>query len=339
MSLKKIYTLIILGIILVGLGGTASYILYKINAPFSSEDQEEKFIIEKGETVKEIGYKLEGQNLISSSFYFETYIYHKKLGDKMQAGIYSLSPSMSPKEIADWFVQGRGNQIKVTFPEGWRIEQIARRLDEVGVVKEDDFLQTLKTIDKLEIKEYDFLNTIPKDQGLEGFLFPDTYIFYKESESEDLIDRMLANFDIKLEDSLREEIDKQGRTIFEIITLASIVEREAKNTDEMPKIASVYWNRLSVNMKLDADPTIQYVKGSWDKLDVEDYKSVLSLYNTYLNKGLPPGPICNPGLGAIEAAIYPEDTGYFYFFHTEDGKTFFSENKEKHDEKKAKYSK
>lgn len=336
MSSRKIIILTILGILILGLGSIAGYILYKINTPLSLDKTEKMFVIEKGETTKEIGHKLEEQNLISSSFYFETYIYYKKLEDKLQAGIYSLNPSMTPREIAQWFVSGKANQVKVTFPEGWRATQIVKRLEEADVCDEEEFLKALETIDKSKFKEYNFINQIPEGQNLEGFLFPDTYIFYKESKPTDVIEKMLANFDKKLDETLRKEIEEQGKTIFEIIILASIIEREAKTHQEMSKIASVYWNRLEIGMKLDADPTIQYAKGSWDKLEVEDYKFDSS-YNTYLHKGLPPGPICNPSLDAIKAAIYPDETDYLYFFHTEDGKTFFSETKEEHDEKKGKY--
>ena len=339
MNLKKICILIVLGIILTGLGSTVGYILHKVNTPLSSDKTEKMFVIEKGDTVKKIGKNLEKENLISSSFYFETYIYYKKLENKLQAGIYSLSPSMSISEIVDWFVQGRANQVKITIPEGWRIEQIAERLDKAGVIKKSNFLSAVKNINNLKLEEYDFLNTLPKNHHLEGFLFPDTYIFFKNSQAEEVINKMLDNFNKKLDEGLRKEIKKQNKTVFEIVTLASIIEREAKNSDEMPKIASLYWNRLKIGMKLDADPTVQYAKGNWNKLEVEDYKKVLSPYNTYLYKGLPPGPICNPGLKAIKAVLYPEKTDYFYFFHTDDGKVFFSKTKEEHDQKKIKYLK
>lgn len=339
MNFKKILILIILGIILLGLGGTAGYIFDRINTPLSSDKTEKMFVIEKGETTKEIGHNLEKQNLISASFYFETYIYYKKLEDKLQSGIYNLSPSMSSREIADWIISGKSNQVKVTFPEGWKVTQIAKRLDETGVCNEEEFLKALDTLDKSKFEEYNFLKQIPKGQDLEGFLFPDTYIFFKGSKPEDVIAKMLTNFDLKLSEDLKKEINKQDKSIFEIITLASIIEREAKTKDEMPKIASVYMNRLKIDMKLDADPTIQYAKGSWDKLEAGDYKNVLSPYNTYLHKGLPPGPISNPGIEAIKAVIYPEETDYFYFFHAEDGKVYFSKTKDEHDQKKAMYLK
>ncbi len=333
---KKLLIFILVLIVL--LAGVYFYINYKIYTPLSSDETGKMFVIEKGDTVKEIGHSLEEQGLVNSSFYFETYIYYKKLGSKLQAGIYSISPSMSIPKIVDWFVCGRANQVKLTIPEGWRAIQIAKRLDEAGVIDEEEFLKYVRNLDKLKSEEYNFLDEIPQGQSLEGFLFPDTYIFYKESKADDVIGKMLENFDKKLTFDLKEEIEKQDKTIFEIITLASIIEREAKTHDEMPKIASLYWNRLAIDMKLDADPTIQYAKGDWERLEVGDYKTV-SPYNTYLHKGLPPGPICNPGLEAIKAVIYPEETNYLYFFHTEDGRTFFSETKEEHDTKKVKYLK
>ena len=330
--------LIFILVLIILLAGVYFYINHKIYTPLSSDKTEKMFIIEKGDTVKEIGYSLEEQGLINSSFYFETYIYYEKLGSKLQAGIYGLSSSMSIPEIVDWFVKGRANQVKLTIPEGWRAIQIAERLDEAGVINNEEFLEHLQSLDKLKSEEYNFLDEIPQSQSLEGFLFPDTYIFYKESKADDVIGKMLENFDKKLTFDLREEIEKQDKTIFEIVTLASIIEREAKTHDEMPEIASLYWNRLEIGMKLDADPTIQYAKGNWERLEVSDYKTVSS-YNTYLHKGLPPGPICNPGLEAIRAAIYPKKTNYLYFFHSKEGKVYFSESKEEHDRKKVKYLK
>jgi UPF0755 protein len=172
---------------------------------------------------------------------------------------------------------------------------------------------------------------------LEGYLFPDTYRLPKDASARDLIERMLSNFASKVTPEMRARAADQGRTLHEVVILASIVEREAVLADERSLISSVYLNRLAAGVKLDADPTVQYALGKsgdwWPQITPDDYVSVDSPWNTYLYAGVPPSPIANPGLGAIEAVVTPEDTAFFFFMRdcdANDGSHLFATSPEQH---------
>ena len=191
--------------------------------------------------------------------------------------------------------------------------------------------------------EFSFLADLAASDSLEGFLFPDTYEFEVESSASEIIEAMLKNFETKVWQELAADFKKQDKTLKDIITLASIIEREVSQEDAKKVVAGIYQNRLSQGMKLEADPTVQYAKDTesspenykdfWGKISVSDYKSVVSPYNTYLHAGFPPGAICNPGLDSIKAVLYPEKTDYLYFF-TPDGEIHYSRTGEEHEEKK-----
>ena len=165
---------------------------------------------------------------------------------------------------------------------------------------------------------YPFLQSIPDPPSLEGYLFPDTYNIDPEAAASEIVDQMLENFEVRVSTEIRDAFERQGLTLHQAVTLASIIEREAVVPEEQPVIASVFLNRLALGMNLDADPTVQYAlgltEGGWWKaeLTVEDLE-IDSPYNTYRYEGLPPGPIANPGLSALQAVAAPEDTPYLYF--------------------------
>jgi UPF0755 protein len=175
------------------------------------------------------------------------------------------------------------------------------------------------------VKKVDFIKAA---EGQEGYLFPDTYTFPVNTSSQDIIQVMKRNFEGKTRDL---------KPNLETMVLASIIEREAKYDEDRAEIASVYLNRLRTGMRLEADPTVQYAKGSWESITSTDYHSVFSPYNTYLHAGLPPGPICNPGLASIQAASNPSKTDYFYFLTTRDGHAVFSKTFEEHKRKIRQY--
>jgi UPF0755 protein len=244
---------------------------------------------------------------------------------------------MTIPEIAEALQQGRPQEMVVTIPEGWRMEQIAALLEQEAVMPGEEFLALAREGDVA----YPFLADRPRDATLEGYLFPDTYRLPLGARGSDLIQRTLENFDRRVTPQLRQDATAQGLSLFQVITLASIVEREGAVREELPLIASVYRNRLDQNMKLDADPTVQYALGfqpdteQWWKrpLSLEEYDQVDSPYNTYLNPGLPPGPICNPGLAAIRAVIYPTPSDYVYFVRNDvadDGSHVFAMTFEEH---------
>ncbi len=297
--------------------------------------------IEQGESVDMIGSKLEEAGLIKGSIYLKIYLWQTGLGSKLKAGSYEFAPDMTLDQIVDMLTGGetglKSNEVQVSIPEGLTDGQVLEKLKSSGAVAEDARFAA----SGIELSEYGFLDSKPKGADLQGFLFPDTYNFFKDSSIETVTEAMLSNFDKKLTSGMREDIERQGKSIYEVITLASIVEREAGNAGEMPAIASVFHNRLKVGQPLQSDATVNYVTGAGRAMPTGEDLGVDSPYNTYMHAGLPPTPICNPGIEAIKAAIYPAETDYFYFLTAQDGekKTYFSKTYEEHLQNKAVYLK
>jgi len=228
-----------------------------------------------------------------------------------------------------------------------RIEEIALYLESQGYVKSADFISEAKKIEKYQAK-YSFLKGLSKKDTLEGFLFPDTYKIKTEASASEIIDKMLENFNNKVYQVVQPDLNQKNMNLKDVVILASIIEREVKNPQERAVVAGIYYNRLKLKMKLEADPTVQYAKDTesppssfkdfWQKISAKDYRTVISPYNTYLNTGLPPTPICNPGLISIKAALNPTTTDYLYFFTT-DGQVYYSKTAAEHEQKKAEYLK
>ena len=296
------------------------------------------FEIKNGEGVKEISKRLEEQNLIKGNWYFDYYVWRTGSKTKIQAGKYELRGSMTIPEIVQVLSLGEvvSNEIKVTFPEGISTKEMAEILTQKGFGG-DEFLKKIKNGEGVKA-DYEYFKSKPEKASLEGFLFPDTYIFYKNAGAENIINRMLLNFDEKMTPEMREKTKKQNHTIFEIVTMASILEKEVKTPEDMKIASGIFWDRISAGMPLQSCATVAYVLGKEKKqYSFEDTRTP-SPYNTYLVKGLPPGPIANPGMNAIQAAIYPKKTDYNYFLtDPETGKTIFSKTLEEHEANKVKY--
>jgi len=183
--------------------------------------------------------------------------------------------------------------------------------------------------------QFDFLKDKPKDIGLEGYLFPDTYQISKGETCEEIIDLMLANFGKKLTPDLREEIITQKKSIFDIVTMASMIEKEVRTLSDKKIVSGILWKRIAVGMPLQLDATINYITQRSDPSVAIKATKINSPYNTYMYSGLPKGPISSPGIDSITSAIYPKQTKYW--FYLSDGKTIFSETLDQHNEAKAKY--
>ncbi|MFA5128764.1 MAG: endolytic transglycosylase MltG [Patescibacteria group bacterium] len=339
--MKKIVFLVIL-IVLV----TFSWFIFV--SP--SEDTAEKiFVIEKGEGVNEISQHLKEQNFIKNKFVFETYVWLKKVQSDFKAGEHKLRQNMRVWEIVPVLTSaGETNERDIKILEGWNNTEIANYLEREGVVSKDIFLATADNYES-GIKNYEFLSDRPAGATLEGYLFPDTYRIYREFPAEFLngedegiavakhiIKKMLDNFDKKLSADLRAEIAKQKKNIFEILTMASIIEKEARGED-MAMVADIFWRRIDEGIALQSDATVNYATGKYETQPSLDDLKIDSPHNTYKYRGLPAGPIGNPGLEAIRAAIYPKANDYWYFLHAKDGQTIYSINFEEHKENKAKY--
>ncbi|MBI4812685.1 endolytic transglycosylase MltG [Candidatus Falkowbacteria bacterium] len=331
-----LYIVSVMVLILVIAAGGFFYVYHRIQTPAAMVGENRQITIEKGLSIKQIAARLEGDGLINSVFYFETYVYFEGI-NSLQAGDYVLNPSMSIPEIATALSGGLVNrdEVRVTIPEGFTVKQIDERLAQFGLIKPGELLN------------FDAGPFLPQPLGSngyhrlvseeEGYLFPDTYIFDRNSSAKDIWQKMYDNFNKKVAFEMLTEILGQRRSLYDIVILASIVQQEASITEEMPRIAGVFYNRLAINMPLQSDATVNYITGKgMRRASMEDTK-IDSSYNTYKYKGLPPGPICNPGLDAIMAAIWPEKSDYYYFLHPLNAPTVFSKTEAEHRANKAKW--
>ncbi len=319
------------------------YYFTKISEVVSDSNQVVLFSVESGEGVKSIAANLEEMELINSSYIFEWYVYFGRSESKFLAGDYELMPSMNIKEITSILTLGSAqSEVEITILEGWKSDEIDEYLAKQGIIERGEFVAKSNIIDTRTIikdKTYSFLDSKPNGQGLEGYLFPDTYRIFKDSKPEDIIERMLDNFEAKFTEKMKQDTEDGNMTIYEIITLASIIEKEVSNDDDRKNVASVFYNRLNNSMGLQSDATVNYVtNGNRPQPTLEDLE-VDSPYNTYKYRDLPPGPISNPSLSSIMAAIYPTKTNYFYFLNkiNDDGSTVFSKTLDEHLNNKAKY--
>ena len=305
--------------------------------PAGTDPTPVKFEIRSGETAAQVADRLQREGLIKDATSFRILLRVQGVDTKLEAGSYELRRTMTPRQIAEALQRGRPASVTVTIPEGWRTEEIASLLAGQGLVDQAEFMRLAQTGEGFA---QPFLP--PRDPNgrvnLEGYLFPDTYTFATNSANARVVlNRLLDTFGTRVDDALRTSATASRLdNLHAAVTLASIVEREARVPDERPLIAGVYANRLGQGMKLDADPTVQYGMGFdreratwWRPLTVEDYRFA-SPYNTYLNLGLPPGPICNPGLAAIRAAINPTQTDYLFFVARKDGTHIFARTFEEH---------
>lgn len=311
---------------------------YQSNYSRGTSKISQNFDVQAGERIQEIGERLERSNLIRNAYYFDYYVWKTKSKGKIQAGSYELSGNMTIPEIVQVMSIGAAasNQAKVTFPEGTRIEEMADILNQKGF-NGDEFLRIAKS-GKGAKTDCAFLKDRPNNASLEGFLFPDTYIFKKDATAEQIINIMLQNFDDKLTPDLREEISASGHNIFEVVTMASILEKEVKTSNDMKIVSGIFWKRVQTGGRLQSDATLEYILGTKDLQHSIADTNVDSSYNTYRNSGLPPGPINNPGLVSINAAASPTSTDYNYFLtDPETGKVVYSKTFDEHVANKNKY--
>jgi UPF0755 protein len=319
------------------------FIHYQITTPVSQQFQEQTFIVQKGESLRQISQHLEKEGLINQDYWFKFYVLMKGWAAHLQAGEYLLSPSMDISQIAQKIVKGEAisQDIQVTIPEGFTLKQIDARLAQVGLIQPGELIN----FDPTQVSSFSpstFLEQKGAGQafqvsGLEGYLFPDTYRFEKDTSLETVVKKMLDNFDRKLDKDLKNEIERQGKTIHQIVIMASLLEKEVRKYEDRQIVSGIFWKRLEKNYPLESCATIAYILGvdKW-RYSIEETK-IDSPYNTYQNIGLPPGPICNPGLSAIKAAIYPQESDANFFLSKPDGETVFSKTLEEHNLNKAKY--
>lgn len=285
------------------------------------------FVISKGESTDSIAQRLHQEGLIRSPLAFKIILYQEMLAGKIQAGSFKLNPSLTPKEIGQSLTHGT-TDLWITIPEGWRSEEIIQRLE--------------KELQK------DFSKDLEKFVSNEGYLFPDTYLFPKESTSDLIINEMKDNFARKFPPGLVEEAEKNSLSQEQVVILASLVEREVKHNEDRPLVAGILVKRFFNDWPLQVDATIQYAKANnqrlstndqidwWPKVSPSDLETD-SPHNTYKYPGLPPGPICNPGLASLKAVIYPQDSPYWYYLSDSSANIHYAETIDQHNANITKY--
>lgn len=278
-----------------------------------------RFTIAPGDTPRIVAANLVAAGLIDDPELFVDFVRVEGLDRRLEAGVYFLTRAETPRQIAYALTDSRAGQFTFRILEGWRMEEIAAVIDQnpyFGFTGAD-FLRVVG-VGSTPDPVFAAYVGLPTGAALEGFLFPNTYTLPAEITPEGLRDFLTTEFMAQVTPDLQAQAAAQGLTLYEAVTLASIIQREAVHTDEHTMISSVYRNRLAIGMKLDADPTVQYAIGYrgerwWPQITQADYTAIVSPFNTYLNIGLPPTPIASPGLSAIRAAILPEASEYYFF--------------------------
>lgn len=329
-----LYVGMILAVILVllGLKNVPSWYEHWLLTPASADESTQIFEIESGDSGQTVAANLKEANLITSEWAFYWYIRSNDLGQKIPTGRFVLSPAMTPSEIIET-ITGQAGQIVFTIPEGYTAAQIDDKLFEEGLIEDDVFLNC--TLNCTFRREWPLLSTY---NGLEGYLFPDTYFIDSGSFTvEGFINRLLDTFETKvLTDENIAAIKNSGRSLDEIVIAASMIEREVFLEKDMALVSGIIWKRYDAGWALGMCSTVNYITG---KQDVSyDDMQIDSPYNTYQNTGFPPTAISNPGLSAITAAINPEESSYWFFLNTPDtGETIYAVTNEEHNANKAKY--
>lgn len=285
------------------------------------------FILKQNDSASQIAANLSNEGFIRSSVAFGILVRLRGASDEIQAGVYHMNGNLSSWQILTNLIHGKGRYyVKVTIPEGYTVNQIAELLESKGLTRAEDFKKLAREPQVPFVDEQ-----IPSDveYPVEGFLFPDTYqIALDKPAEQELMESMLKNFQDKTKD-LRTQLPPD-MSLRQWVVLASLVEREVRKIDEQPLVASIFWKRLKIDMPLQSCPSIQYILG-YQKLELSIADTqIRSPYNTYLHGGFPPGPVSNPGLSALKAALDPPDTEYLFFVAQSNGSHIFSRTYEEH---------
>lgn len=331
--MKKILTIIGV-IVLVGF----LWYRYALSSVSASQDRT-VMTVESGMSVSRIADLLEEKNLIRSPFAFRMYVRLHGAQSKLQAGRFVLSQVMSVPEIIEVLRSGKSQEVSVTIPEGWTVRDIDAEIARMGLAASGSVLDCAVRCD---FSTFDFL---PKVSGLaerggklEGYLYPDTYfVNTADFVPKFFLERMLGTFRKKVVDANKDALKASGYSLHEVITMASLVEEETKTDAERPIVAGILWKRYDAGMGLGVDATVRYILDKpTSAITVSDLDTE-SPYNTRKFKGLPPGPIANPGLGSIAAALHPQESAYLFYLHDKKGVIHYAVTNEEHNENRKKY--
>lgn len=339
--MKKLVGLL-LALLLVGYGASRAYdwVNYQVDTPVGAATQVVNFKVATGEGVDAIADDLVNKGLIRDASVFRYYLRYTGQGANIQAGDYSLNRGMTLRQIAEALQHGHAEQVSVTLPEGYPYKLMAQQVEQAGFAKGADYLAAAK--DPAWAPQYDFLAGRPAGADLEGYLFPSTYSLDKGATARDLVKAQLDEFGKQFPASLRAQAAqpngvRPAESVFNIVILASMVEREVNQPTDRPKVCGLYYNRLKIGMPLQVDATILYAEGVWKKSVLFEDLKLNSPYNTYTNPGLPPGPIANPGADAIKACVNPDNNNYLYYFSDSKGVTHFESDFDQFRQDQAKF--
>ena len=294
------------------------------NRPAGNGEHQSLIEILPGQRFDQIASQLNASGIIHKPTYFRLIARTSSMDKKIMAGEYLLSSAMTPNQILNILASGKIYLHKLTIPEGLNLYQIASVVSRTGLVSEMQFIQTARNSDLVRQKGIDAAS-------FEGYLYPDTYYFPKNITAEGVINTMIDRFRNVMLPEYETLAKNKGFSIHQIITLASIIEKETGSDQERPLIASVFYNRIKKNMRLESDPTVIYGIENFDGNLTRSHLSTPTPYNTYRISGLPPGPIANPGIHSIKAALYPAESDYLFFVSKNDKTHEFSRNKAEHD--------
>lgn len=337
------YFLIVVAALVLLVGGGFYWVSRTVSVAAGTTTNPVVVTIQPGEGVRDVAHDLKVRKLIVSEQAWNLYIILTGRRSALLAGEYTLKQTMTGREIATTLAAGHVDtgEVKVKILEGTTAKEIAAQLEKAGVISSTDFMTAIATNDSRTIlpdKTYDFLRSKPSSVDLEGFLFPDTYRFFKKSTAAAVLRKFLDNFDARYTQAMRTATTGQGQTIFQEVTMASILEAELKTDVDRAMAADIFWRRLDAGMALNADTTVHYAIESNKPLTTADLQ-IDSPYNTYKYPGLPVGPIGNPGVSALRAAITPKANEYWYYLTALDGTTKYAKTLDEHNANKAQYLK
>ena len=330
--LKKLIILLIV-VLMAGIGATGllyHHLLTWADRPRNDAGEEKLFTVAPGQGLKQTAQALEQAGLVSDALRFTVLARLDREDKLLKAGEYFLSTAMTPREILGQMVEGRVHLYRLTIPEGYNLAQIAAAVADAGLATPETFLAAAR--------DPELAGRLGIDAAtLEGYLFPDTYYFPRGLDSPTIIATMVKQFNTAFKPSWEARAKELGMSVHEVVTLASIIEKETGAPEERPLIASVFHNRLKKGMRLETDPTVIYGIPNFDGNIKRSHLETYTPYNTYKIKGLPPGPIASPGTLAIQAALYPVQSDYLYFVSKKDGTHQFSKTIKEHNAAVRKY--
>lgn len=313
-----------------------SYNQYLVTPVDSNSTSRINFSVEQGETGSTIAKRLKEVDLVPSDWAFYKYIRDKNIAPEIEAGKFVLKKSYTIPEIAEFLTKARSDEVVVTIREGLTVNQVDAYLAENNVLPAGSFIECAKNCSPSTSES--FLDSKPSDQNYEGYLFPDTYFVDPETVTpQGIFNRMVSNFGAKLDSELRSQIAQRGYSIHQIVTMASLIEKESRNDSEKAIISGILWKRLEEGIALGVDATVRYAVNKWTGALTVDDLAVDSPYNTRRFAGLPPGPISNFSLSSLKAAIAPEDSEYYYYLHAPDGQIHYGRTNAEHNQNKQNY--